>query len=364
MKWILRVLLLVASAVATPSSPSDLQSRPWLNASLPINERVVQLLQKMSLEEKVAQTLHVWTVFNDDDIIKTYGKTGVGAAYIQTLSANHSCNLDNVCRTKSRNKVQLAVMAQSSHGIPVSFVCESLHNAYFYGPTAPQRRGRFNSGATCSEELAAACSDRSPAGCAACISSKAPSAFPGCDGKCTDVVPGAIERCEAICENKTVGVSLATIFPMPTNQGCAWSRSLVTELAGAIALESRAVGSDRGFSPEIQVATDPRFGRVQENFGADPFLVSEMAVAAVQGTQGPSTVSSPDAKGDNSQNETASATPGKGPNTYIDQQHLISEGKHFAAVRALFDNIRAPSTDCHASTASALLLLSRALLCW
>ena len=43
--------------------------------------------------------------------------------------------------------------------------------------------------------------------------------------------------------------------------------------------------SDRGFSPEIQVITDPRFGRGQENFGGDPYLVSEMAVAAVHGLQ-------------------------------------------------------------------------------
>jgi beta-glucosidase-like glycosyl hydrolase len=286
---------------------------------------VDSLLQKMSLEEKVAQTLHVWTVFHDKDIIKTYGKTGVGAAYIQTLSANHSCNLDLNCRTSARNKVQQAVMQQSAHGIPVSFVTETLHNAYFYGPTSPHGGQRFSSGATCSEEIATACTDRSAAGCAACIKSKSPSAFPGCDGKCTDVVPGAIERCEAICENKTVGNALATIFPMPTNQGCAWSRSLVTELAGAIARETRAVGSDRGFSPEIQVATDPRFGRVQENFGADPFLVSEMAVAAVRGTQGPSTATNTGNK---------NATPATGPNSYIDQQHLISEGKHFAAVGA------------------------------
>ena len=51
-------------------------------------------------------------------------------------------------------------------------------------------------------------------------------------------------------------------------------------IASAVAAEARASGADRGFSPELQVATDPRFGRTQENFGGDPFLVSELGVAA------------------------------------------------------------------------------------
>jgi beta-glucosidase len=81
-----------------------------------------------------------------------------------------------------------------------------------------------------------------------------------------------------------------------------------------VALESRATGADRGFSPEIQVITDPRFGRGQENFGGDPYLVSEMAVAAVTGLHGP--------------------TGGGGPNSYLDQNHILSEAKHFAAYGA------------------------------
>ena len=44
-----------------------------------------------------------------------------------------------------------------------------------------------------------------------------------------------------------------------------------------------ATGVDRGFSPEINVCTDPRFGRTEENFGEDPMLVAAMGVAAVKG---------------------------------------------------------------------------------
>jgi beta-glucosidase len=60
-------------------------------------------------------------------------------------------------------------------------------------------------------------------------------------------------------------------------------------VAAAVAAEARAAGNDRGFSPELQVVTDPRFGRGQENFGADPLFVSEMGVAALKGLQGSST---------------------------------------------------------------------------
>ena len=40
---------------------------------------------------------------------------------------------------------------------------------------------------------------------------------------------------------------------MPNSQGCSWNRSLVEAIAAAVAVETRAGGSDRGFSPEIQV---------------------------------------------------------------------------------------------------------------
>ena len=58
------------------------------------------------------------------------------------------------------------------------------------------------------------------------------------------------------------------------------------EVAAAIAVEARACGVTRGFSPEINVCTDPRFGRTEENFGEDPAHVAAMGVAAVKGLQG------------------------------------------------------------------------------
>ena len=108
---------------------------------------------------------------------------------------------------------------------------------------------------------------------------------------------------------------LATVFPMPVNLGSSWNRTLVEEVAAVVAREGRALGADRGFSPELQVTVDPRFGRGQENFGADPLLVSELGVAGVHGLAGPASTD-PDVST---------------PNTYLAQDKLVSQAKHFAA---------------------------------
>jgi len=89
-----------------------------------------------------------------------------------------------------------------------------------------------------------------------------------------------------VIETSHCGAAGGTIFPMGATQGASWNASLVGEIAAAIALEARAWGGDRGLSPEINVVTDPRFGRTEENFGEEPLLVATMAEAAVVGLQG------------------------------------------------------------------------------
>ena len=87
-------------------------------------------------------------------------------------------------------------------------------------------------------------------------------------------------------ETSHCGAAGGTIFPMGATQGATWNVALVGRIAAAIALEARAWGGDRGLSPEINVVTDPRFGRTEENFGEEPLLVSAMAEAAVVALQG------------------------------------------------------------------------------
>ena len=64
-----------------------------------------------------------------------------------------------------------------------------------------------------------------------------------------------------------------------------WNTDLVRQAAQETALEMRVNGSHLAFSPNIDIARDARWGRVGETFGEDPYLVSEMGVAIINGLQ-------------------------------------------------------------------------------
>jgi len=80
-------------------------------------------------------------------------------------------------------------------------------------------------------------------------------------------------------------VAGAVIFPHNVGLGCTRDASLVERVARATAEEVAATGVDWTFSPCVAVARDERWGRTYESFGETPELVSEMAAAAVRGTQ-------------------------------------------------------------------------------
>ena len=77
-----------------------------------------------------------------------------------------------------------------------------------------------------------------------------------------------------------------TVFPEQVTQGASWDVGLVRDIAGAIALEARAVGVDTVFSPVINMWVDARFGRLQEGFSENPTLTAAYARAAAEGFQG------------------------------------------------------------------------------
>lgn len=77
-----------------------------------------------------------------------------------------------------------------------------------------------------------------------------------------------------------------TVFPIPLAVSCAWDPALFQELETVAARESRAAGIDWVFGPMSDLARDPRWGRVAETFGEDPYLASLYAAAAVRGLQG------------------------------------------------------------------------------
>lgn len=97
-----------------------------------------------------------------------------------------------------------------------------------------------------------------------------------------------------------------THFPQPIALAGTWNRELIQQIYERTSTEARLRGARQALTPVVDVVRDPRWGRVEETFGEDPYLVGEMGLAAVQGFQG-------DAKNG------------------IDSTHLIATLKHFAA---------------------------------
>jgi beta-glucosidase len=78
----------------------------------------------------------------------------------------------------------------------------------------------------------------------------------------------------------------ATSFPQPIGLAATFNPSLVQALYSMTAEEARVRGTHQALTPVVDVARDPRWGRVEETFGEDPYLVSQLGIAAVRGFQG------------------------------------------------------------------------------
>ena len=77
-----------------------------------------------------------------------------------------------------------------------------------------------------------------------------------------------------------------TLFPIPLGQGCSWNPALVREGAAIAADEASSVGIRWTFSPMLDIARDPRWGRIAEGFGEDPLLTGILGKAMIEGYQG------------------------------------------------------------------------------
>jgi beta-glucosidase len=96
----------------------------------------------------------------------------------------------------------------------------------------------------------------------------------------------------------------ATSFPQAIALGCTWDTALVEQVFTVAGMEAGARGVRQVLSPVLDLARDPRWGRFEECYGEDPYLVSRMGMAAIFGLQG------------------------RGP--LIDPQHVAVTLKHFA----------------------------------
>ncbi len=77
-----------------------------------------------------------------------------------------------------------------------------------------------------------------------------------------------------------------TSFPQPIALAATFNPELVESLFTMTAQEARLRGTHQALTPVVDVARDPRWGRVEETYGEDPYLVAQMGIAAVQGFQG------------------------------------------------------------------------------
>jgi beta-xylosidase len=77
----------------------------------------------------------------------------------------------------------------------------------------------------------------------------------------------------------------ATIYPTPLAWAATWDPALVRQMASAIGSDMASVGVHHGLAPVLDVVRDYRWGRVEETMGEDPYLVSELGLAYVEGLQ-------------------------------------------------------------------------------
>jgi beta-glucosidase len=219
---------LAAALALAAAASADGAAQPlplYRNPDAPVEQRVEDLLSRMTLEEKVAQLMTVWTnkteMFDDSfqfdrEETRRNFPNGIGQfARPQDISGPmspratpHRNARDTVTLV---NAVQRWAVEETRLGIPVLFHEEGLH-----GYAAPD----------------------------------------------------------------------ATNFPQAIALASSWDPELITRVNTVIGREISARGVSLVLSPVVDVARDPRWGRIEETFGEDPYLVGEMGVAAVRGLQG------------------------------------------------------------------------------
>jgi beta-glucosidase len=214
---------------AGQANPNGQAGAPkYKDASLPIEDRVADLLPRMTLEEKIDQIATGWE--NRIEVIDPTGTYTAEEARKVTLNEwGTEMKLTPRQFAVLRNSMQRYFREKTRLGIPAMIYSESLHGLMEYGSTSfPQ--------------TLALASTRDPA--------------------------------------------------------------LVKRVFTAAGDEAGSRGVDQVYSPDLDIARDPRWGRTEETYGEDPYLVSRMAVAAIEGLQGDS--------------------------FRIDRHHVLATAKHFA----------------------------------
>ncbi len=109
-------------------------------------------------------------------------------------------------------------------------------------------------------------------------------------------IPGEVNRLQKIAMESGLKIPLVfahdvihgyyTIYPIPLGEAASWNPDIVKKDAHLAAMEAASQGTKWTFAPMVDIARDPRWGRIMEGAGEDPFLGSIMAAARVEGFQG------------------------------------------------------------------------------
>ena len=244
------MILAVSIAFPVNAVRAGQDQRPdYRNQNLPVDRRVADLLSRMTLEEKVAQTESLWITNSVKSFLDEQGN--------MTLSPDIQAAL----------KYGLGEFSGASHGASDSETAKPPY--YGKGPRA---------NAIFINALQKYVIEHSRLGIPALFHEEA--------------LHGLI-------------ASGGTSFPQAIALGGTWDVDLVHNIFTAAAEEGRTRGVTHVLAPDLDLARDPRWGRTEETYGEDPYLVARMGVAAVTGFQG------------------------QGPD--VDRRHLMPTIKHFAA---------------------------------
>jgi beta-glucosidase len=234
----------------------------YRDAAAPVSERVRDLLARMTLEEKAAQTA-------------TFRLGGVGGG--------------GLLQAIPRDEVRPFMMRMGAGlGMPEGGLPE---------PPPGARLGVFREDGTLDEAKAEALLATNPGG---------GTSGAGATPRAQAETANAVQR---IAREKTrLGIPVifhgeglhgyvssgTTIFPQALALAGTWNPELVGSIGRAIGTEARAMGAHDLFAPVLDIARDPRWGRTEETYGEDPHLASRMGVAIIRGMQG-QRLSDPDA---------------------------------------------------------------------
>ena len=246
--WTASVAVLAAMPAMAPAAGQTraAQAGPMLykDARQPIDRRVEDLLARMTLEEKVAQMVAIWE--HKDRI-----QTDVGDFSPEKAARAFPNGLGQVSRPYDRRGVK-----------------------------APAAGGAGAAGA------AAGIANRSAAETARYVNAAQRWAV-----ERTRLGIPMIFHEESLHGYVAPG---ATSFPQSIGLASTFEPKLVERIFGVAAREMRARGATLALAPVVDVARDPRWGRIEETYGEDPHLVSEMGLAAIRGFQGTTLPLAPD----------------------------------------------------------------------